>query len=54
MLDWADYVITVYRHADEHRPLLPSDGRAYGGVRDTYDVLLIARDGSAHVYQSYR
>jgi len=30
------------------------DGPAYAGVRDPYDVLLIARDGSAHVYQSYR
>ena len=30
------------------------DGTAYGGVRDPYDVLLIRRDRSAVVYQSYR
>ena len=30
------------------------DGPAYGGARDPYDVLLIRRDGSAAVYQSYR
>ena len=30
------------------------DGPAYGGQRDPYDVLLVARDGSASVYQSYR
>jgi hypothetical protein len=30
------------------------DGPAYGGVRDPYDVLLIARDGRASVFQSYR
>ena len=30
------------------------DGPVYGGVRDPYDVLLIRRDGSAVVYQSYR
>ena len=30
------------------------DGPAYGGVRDKYDVLLIRRNGSALVYQSYR
>jgi hypothetical protein len=30
------------------------DGPVYGGVRDPYDVLLIDRDGAAHVYQSYR
>jgi len=30
------------------------DGAVYGGVRDPYDVLLIGRDGDAHVYQSYR
>jgi len=30
------------------------DGPAYGNVRDPYDVLLIARDGSAVVYRSYR
>jgi hypothetical protein len=30
------------------------DGPAYGGVVDPYDVLLIARDGSAKIYQSYR
>ena len=30
------------------------DGPVYGGVSDPYDVLLIARDGTARVYQSYR
>ena len=30
------------------------DGPAYGNVRDPYDVLLIRRNGSAVVYQSYR
>ncbi len=30
------------------------DGPAYGGRRDPYDVLLVARSGSATVYQSYR
>ncbi|HLF10295.1 MAG TPA: DUF411 domain-containing protein [Gammaproteobacteria bacterium] len=30
------------------------DGPVYGGVHDPYDVLLIGRDGSARVYQSYR
>ncbi|MBL8287831.1 MAG: DUF411 domain-containing protein [Rubrivivax sp.] len=30
------------------------DGPAYGGRRDPYDVLLVARDGTATVYQSYR
>ena len=30
------------------------DGPAYGNVRDPYDVLLIRRNGSALVYQSYR
>lgn len=30
------------------------DGSVYGGRRDPYDVLLIGRDGSARVYQSYR
>ena len=30
------------------------DGPAYGGRRDPYDVLLVARDGQATVYQSYR
>jgi hypothetical protein len=30
------------------------DGPVYGGVRDPYDVLLIRRDGTAVVYQSYR
>jgi hypothetical protein len=29
------------------------DGPAYGGRRDAYDVLLLARDGSARVYQRY-
>ncbi|MBT8100425.1 MAG: DUF411 domain-containing protein [Gammaproteobacteria bacterium] len=30
------------------------DGPAYGGVTDPYDVLLIAPDGAARVFQSYR
>jgi hypothetical protein len=30
------------------------DGPEYGGRRDPYDVLLVARDGSARVYQAYR
>jgi hypothetical protein len=30
------------------------DGPVYGGVRDPYDVLLVGRDGSASVFQSYR
>jgi len=30
------------------------DGPAYGGRRDPYDVLLIARDGRATVYRAYR
>lgn len=30
------------------------DGPAYGGRRDPYDVLLVAKDGSASVYQSHR
>lgn len=30
------------------------DGPAYDNVQDPYDVLLIARDGSASVFQSYR
>jgi hypothetical protein len=30
------------------------DGPAYRGRRDPYDVLLVARSGSASVYQSYR
>ncbi len=29
------------------------DGAAYGGRQDSYDVLLLARDGSAKVYQHY-
>jgi len=29
------------------------DGEAYGGRKDAYDVLLLARDGSAKVYQRY-
>jgi len=29
------------------------DGQAYGGRRDSYDVLLLARDGSSKVYQHY-
>ena len=30
------------------------DGPAYGGRRDPYDVLLVQRDGSTTVFQSYR
>jgi len=30
------------------------DGEVYGGRKDPYDVLLLARDGSASVYRSYR
>lgn len=30
------------------------DGPVYGGRKDTYAVLLVQRDGSASVYQSYR
>lgn len=30
------------------------DGPAYGGRKDPYDVLLVARDGTASVYRSYR
>lgn len=30
------------------------DGPAYGNVKDPYDVLLIGRDGSPGVFQSYR
>jgi len=30
------------------------DGPAYNGVLDPYDVLLVARDGTAQVYQAYR
>ena len=30
------------------------DGPAYRGRKDPYDVLLVARDGSSTVYQSYR
>ncbi len=29
------------------------DGAIYGNRRDPYDVLLVARDGSTRVYQSY-
>jgi hypothetical protein len=29
------------------------DGQAYGGRQDPYDVLLILKDGSTRVYQSY-
>jgi hypothetical protein len=39
----------------EHLRAKPGmDGPVYAGVRDPYDVLLIARDGSAQVFQSYR
>ena len=30
------------------------DGPAYGDRKDPYDVLLLAKDGSARVFQSYR
>ncbi len=30
------------------------DGPAYGNAKDPYDVLLVARDGSFKVFQSYR
>ncbi|WP_414652325.1 DUF411 domain-containing protein [Ideonella sp.] len=30
------------------------DGPAYGGRKDPYDVLIVARDGGARVYQAYR
>ena len=30
------------------------DGPAYGGRQDPYEVLLLAKDGSASVYQRYR
>ncbi|MEO8467253.1 MAG: DUF411 domain-containing protein [Gammaproteobacteria bacterium] len=30
------------------------DGAVYGNVHDPYDVLLVRRDGSVAVYQSYR
>ena len=30
------------------------DGAVYGGRRDGYDVLLVLRDGSSRVFQSYR
>ena len=30
------------------------DGSAYVGARDPYDVLLVQRDRSSRVYQSYR
>jgi hypothetical protein len=30
------------------------DGPEYGGQRDPYDVLLVARDGSTRVFTSYR
>lgn len=30
------------------------DGPAYGNIQDLYDVLLVAEDGSASVFQSYR
>jgi hypothetical protein len=29
------------------------DGPEYGERRDPYDVVLVQRDGSARVYQSY-
>jgi hypothetical protein len=29
------------------------DGAVYGDRRDPYDVLLVSRDGSTRVYQSY-
>ena len=30
------------------------DGPAYRGRKDPYDVLLVTRDGTSTVYQSYR
>lgn len=30
------------------------DGAAYGGRKDAYDVLLVARDGTATVFHGYR
>lgn len=30
------------------------DGPAYGGRRDSYDTLLVLRDGSSRVFQSHR
>jgi hypothetical protein len=30
------------------------DGPPYGGRKTPYDVVLVRRDGSAAVYQSYR
>lgn len=30
------------------------DGPSYGGRKDPYDVVLVARDGTASVYRSYR
>ncbi|NCT82483.1 MAG: DUF411 domain-containing protein [Comamonadaceae bacterium] len=30
------------------------DGPVYGGRKDPYDVLLLAKDGGASVYQTYR
>lgn len=30
------------------------DGQAYGNRKDPYDVLLVLKDGSTKVYQSYR
>ena len=56
----------IYRLLDERPdaiglsvPAMPRgspgmDGPEYGGVRDPHDVLLIGRDGSAAVYESYR
>lgn len=29
------------------------DGAAYGGRRDSYNVLLIAKDGTATIFQSH-
>jgi hypothetical protein len=30
------------------------DGAVYGGRRDPYDVLLVARDGTSSVFSSHR
>jgi len=30
------------------------DGPEYGRRRDPYDVLLLARDGTSRIFQSYR
>jgi hypothetical protein len=56
----------IYRLLDERPeaigitvPAMPRgspgmDGPVYSGIKDPYDVLLIERDGTSSVYQSYR